>query len=634
MPTSTLPQPHTAAEQRSQSAAADDSDVNPLPLHDAPFSAPRVLGLIVFSLLPFWAVPISHIASNPETATGFFNYELPYYVANGRAAFERGNGIFYPNPYDPALESPAIYAHWLPWILGQATAGCGFDPGDVILSLTFFASMGFAWATWSLVQHRTCSETQFSAGTSRLSAARGSRHHCHLTFLLAMWGGGLLCFAGTVTAALQSTPWLESVLQFDPGRGMWFLNWGRNALFPTEALYHTLVACCWLAEIKGQKRVANGCLLLLATTHPWSGLELLLTINLWRGIQFFNLRSRTARNQLSISSGLLLAFLFYYKIWLSSFPQHAKLQQVWELDWSLSWTSAILAYVPVFIPCAVLVIRKLAKSPRDHVSTGSSAVDLPESGQQLTAGTADAFSRTEQLLLCALFVATGLAFHDRIIKPVQPLHFTRGYVWMPMFLIGLPVITEWWKRGRRGFQKYAIMLLVSAVVADNFVFSVVHSKRQLSQVDGFHLDTEERTLLAALHGKRGAVLLESLELNYLLPSYADARPWLGHHFNTPGFPTRKATFDRCFHVDGLHPEDIPDDVRVLVLRRSRDVADPVESRVWQQTARSTEWSVWERRVRQSVPGVSAKQQVNKLKVEHAQVESTSKHSVLVFQDTY
>ncbi|MCP4786931.1 MAG: hypothetical protein GY878_25640 [Fuerstiella sp.] len=612
--------PHTAADQRSQSAATDNNYVDVLSPNDAPFSAPRVLGLIVISLLPFWAVPIAHVASNPETATGFFHYELPYYVANGRAAFERGNGIFYPNPYDPALESPAIYAHWLPWMLGLATAGCGFNPGNVILSLTFFASLAFAWATWSLVQHRTCSETRFAAEPPNRGDVRGSPRHGNLAFLLAMWGGGILCFAGTVTSGLQSTPWLESVLQFDPGRGMWFLNWGRNALFPTEAVYHTLVACCWLAEIKAKQRVANACLLLLATTHPWSGLELLLTINLWRGIQFFNCRTRTARNQLSISASLLLTFLLYYKVWLPTFPQHAELQQVWELDWSLSWKSAILAYVPVFIPCVVLVFRKLATSSHIHVAASSPAADVQESEQKLAACTAGAFSRTEQLLLCALIVATGLAFHDRIINPVQPLHFTRGYVWMPMFLIGLPVITKWWNRARHGSPKYAIMLLVVAVVADNFFFSVIHSKRQFYQVDGFHLDIEERTLLSDLHGKRGAVLLESLELNYLLPSYADARPWLGHHFNTPGFPTRKAAFDRCFQADGLHPEDIPDDVRVLVLRRSPDVVELFESRVWQQTTRNTGWSVWERRVSESLPGVSAKQQVNKLKVEHAQVE--------------
>ena len=70
--------------------------------------------LLCLSVLPFLAIPIAHLLSNIQTATGFFHYELPYYVANGRAALERGNGLFYPNPFDPAADAPAIYAHWLP----------------------------------------------------------------------------------------------------------------------------------------------------------------------------------------------------------------------------------------------------------------------------------------------------------------------------------------------------------------------------------------------------------------------------------------------------------------------------------------------------------------------------------------
>ena len=619
-PTSILPRPQTAAEPVSKPGSGEFSVTDDCIANDAPFNAPRVLALIVISLLPFWAVPIAHVASHPQTATGYFHYELPYYVANGRAAFERGNGIFYPNPYDPAPESPVIYAHWLPWLLGLATAWCGFDPGDVILSLTFCASIAFAWATWSLVQHRTFGDIRLDASASSQRAIRG-RPGGIPAFLVAMWGGGLLCFAGTAVAVRQSTPWLESVLQFDPGNGMWFLNWGRNALFPTEAVYHTLVACCWLAEIKTYRRMANGCLLLLAMTHPWSGLELLLTINLWRGLQFLSLRTHSARNQLSISAAVLVTFLLYYKVWLSTFPQHARLQQVWELDWSLSWTSAFLAYVPIFIPCAVLIVRKLPKSSPNEVPSGSPAAQGIAPDRKDLSCSEGVFNRTEQLLLCALVVAAGLAFHDRIISPVQPLHFTRGYVWMPMFLIGLPVIMEWWNYVHRRIPQYAVVLLALAVIADNFVFSAVHIDRQLAQVDGFHLDTDERTLLASLHGQRGPVLLESMELNYLLPSYADARPWLGHHFNTPLFVERRAAYDCCFPTDGLDPANIPDEVRILVVRRSRNTNKLVESPVWQRANRNTGWDVWKRKDRRTVARARARRQVENLKAEYVRVES-------------
>ena len=180
-----------------------------------------------------------------------------------------------------------------------------------------------------------------------------------------------------------------------------------------------------------------------------------------------------------------------------------------------------------------------------------------ESKQDDAACADGSFSRTEQFLLCAIVVATGLAFHDRIIKPVQPLHFTRGYVWMPMFLIGLPVMIEWWNYVHRSGPRYATLLLTIAFATDNIVFSAVHSNRQLTMVDGFHLDSDERTLLTSLHGQHGPVLLESAELNYLLPSYANARPWLGHQFNTPLFTARQAAYDCCFQTDDLAPITSP-----------------------------------------------------------------------------
>ena len=136
--------PLASEAEHSGDARLDDAE---LVSGTGTFSAPRIAGILVLSVIPFWVIPISHVMSNPETATGFFHYELPYYVANGRSAFERGNGILSPNPYDPAPTAPSIYVHWLPWILGTLTAVLGFDPGDVILVFTFFASLAFAWAT-------------------------------------------------------------------------------------------------------------------------------------------------------------------------------------------------------------------------------------------------------------------------------------------------------------------------------------------------------------------------------------------------------------------------------------------------------------------------------------------------------
>lgn len=517
--------------------------------------------LLLIAVLPFWVIPIAHVVSDRETATGFFSYELPYYVANGRAAFERGNGVLYPNPYDPSVDSPSIYVHWLPWIFGYCTAKAGCDPGALILVATFLASIGLAWTTRRFVQYRMATVSE--AGSA------------NAVFLLAMWGGGLLAVAGSLVGFAFGTSWFESVLRYDPGSGLWFLNWGRNAVFPTEAVYHCIAVMCWLFEIRERRTAANVALLLLATTHPWSGLELLLTINLWRTVRLLNDRNTVAVVQLAVSGGLLLAFLGYYKVWLPTFPQHAELQNVWELNWSVAWTSAAMAYLPVVIPAFLTV--------RSHIQLRT-------------------FNRTEQFLVCAFCVAAGLAFHDRLIKPVQPIHFTRGYVWMPLFLLAIPKFLQWWRDAWQHSTAARAMIVLCLVlfVSDNLTFSIVHARRHMALTEGLYLDPAEQLLCEELHISDSTasriVMSESATLNYMLPAYANVRPWLGHKFNTPKFPGRERKWAACFADNTVNPDQIPDDVRVLIVRRSRDCEPLQNSSAWEIVGlRNAEWEAWQRR---------------------------------------
>lgn len=518
--------------------------------------------VLFVSVLPFLVIPIAHLLSSPSTATGLFHFELPYYVANGRAIFERGNGLLYPNPFDPSIVAPAVYVHWLPEMLGIATAVFGADPGVVVLCMTFAAALVFAAASKRLVEF--C--------LPRDNSTRGA-FGASAVFLCVMWGGGVLAISSGFTGWLAGNAEVD-LLAMDPGNGLWFLNWGRNALFPTEAIYHALVALCWLAELRHRRVTASVFLLLLATTHPWSGLELLLTMNLWRGVRLIVTKNRTEVVQLALSAGMLVIFLGYYRIWLPSFEQHAALQSVWELDWSLKWSSALAAWGLV----AAAAIYRLARD---------------RSAWQ---------TETVQFLLCALAVAAGLSLHDRVMKPVQPLHFTRGYVWMPLCLLGAPAVVELMKScwQRSVMAKVAVCAACLMLASDNLVFAAVHSWRQYQQRDGFHLDAHDRALLLDLHEQypEAVVLTESSKINYLLPAYANLRPWLGHPFNTPGFPERREIMDRCFADGTVSVSHIPADVTLLVVELTRNAQPLVNSGCWLDIrVRNGRWSVWIREVR-------------------------------------
>ena len=84
----------------------------------SPLQHPRNRVLFGLMLLPWLAILTAHYVGNGSNATGFIQYDQPYYVANGRAAFERGDGFRYPNPSDSSADAPVIYFHWLPWALG------------------------------------------------------------------------------------------------------------------------------------------------------------------------------------------------------------------------------------------------------------------------------------------------------------------------------------------------------------------------------------------------------------------------------------------------------------------------------------------------------------------------------------
>lgn len=551
MPVSLPVEPRPVSRTESSEAAADaeesvfaQSQLHP---HVRPW-------LIVLAVLPFLAIPTAHLLSDVDTATGLFHYELPYYVANGRAALERGNGVLYPNPYDPSVDAPVIYTHWLPEMVGIAVAVFGADPGSFVLWLTFAAAVAFA------------------AATQRLVAGCLPREQVNspLSLIAVMWGGGLLAGGSAVSGWLVDGQ-ASDLLSLDPGNGLWFLNWGRNALFPTEAVYHALVACCWLAELRHRRLAANVFLLLLATTHPWSGLELLLTINLWRAVRLRDTLHRADVLQLFVSVTFLAAFLAYYKVWLPTFEQHAALQEVWQLDWNLGWSSAVLAWGPV----ALAAWYRLWKDPSALRSTAV------------------------RFLLCALLVAAGLSLHDRVIQPVQPLHFTRGYVWMPLFLLGAPAMLDfarrWWNRP--AVYRIALCGMGLVLISDNLLFGAIHCWRQYQQRDGFHLDVHDRALFAELGEKysESVVLTESLTLNYLLPAYVNHRPWLGHQFNTPSFPQRLQRMQQCFAGSTVRVSEIPQDVTLLVVRLSRDCQPLVESGRWFDCgAKNARWSIWMR----------------------------------------
>ncbi len=209
----------------------------------------------------------------------------------------------------------------------------------------------------------------------------------------------------------------------------------------------------------------------------------------------------------------LIATLFvgYYFVFLPGFPQHREIQSTWTLGWVMSGTTIALAYIP-----AALLAWRAIRSDR-------------------------AWRHRIRLLLVAAGVSFLLANHHWFVTPHQPIHFTRGYIWTPLWLSGLPTlaaILETLSRRLNTLTPLGLAALVVVATSDNTGFLLVNALQP--PAPGFGLSSDERAAFDEFNRTRfrGVLLTDDERLGYLAAAMTTARPWIGHKYNTPKFDER------------------------------------------------------------------------------------------------
>jgi hypothetical protein len=183
-----------------------------------------------------------------------------------------------------------------------------------------------------------------------------------------------------------------------------------------------------------------------------------------------------------------------------------------------------------------------------------------------------------RLFLVWLICVALLVFHDRWVffaRPLQPLHFTRGYLFIPLVYFSIRAVGVWLARARS--RKSVGLLIAGAALAhvpDNFfhlgwlraeclgsrsLYSIPGRCAQLMET----LDDIRPTL--TFHDFLGASGCPDLE--YLIPVSTRHRSLLGHHFNTPDLESKRRM------AAALRLESSPDDfaqlrITGLIVRRS------------------------------------------------------------------
>jgi hypothetical protein len=476
-------------------------------------------------LLPATSIYVGHYgASKVAEPTGFIQYDMGYYMANARECFDRGDGSpFYALPYSDTYDNNAIYFQPQIYVLGLAEHLSGLDPGTVfVLFGLVFGVVGFR-AAIAIYERRV--------GLDSTGAVMG---------LIAMaWGGGVIWLMGMVASLVQVGANLDLALawsfQFDPFGGWWFVDLGRNFVYPTEAYYHSLFLGTILALLVRRWHLAYLAVLVLAISHPFTGSELIAVVGLWAGVERFLMKSRDVPLWFIAGvGGAGLALIGYYGLYLSSDPEHYELLQQWTGPNLLLPTSSLL---PAYVLVAFMAIQGHTQRTPVWSSQG------------------DPFDR-----LCVLWatVAFLLSKHDLFMPPHQPLHFTRGYTWLPLFLLGArwlrTVFDRLWVRSIAA--RVGAVALLFLFVADETAWLTLRTREAFGGQVGMYLTAAQRESLMQIQTlpvERPLVVTDDPMLGYLVTIYTPFRAFVSHWANTPFITQKVADIGILFRTCKIPP---------------------------------------------------------------------------------
>jgi hypothetical protein len=451
--------------------------------------------------------------SSSVIPTGFIAYDNVSYVANAKQYLDSDHfSIFYSNPLNDSGNYPHIYFQTQTIILAFLL-WIGFSPGFTIVLLNWLGALLSFRMVIGIYDHLYPS---------------GNRRKLFISFFC--WGGGLLALAGipvALTKQMGGLPFLDRILFIDPAWGWWGLNFGRGHFISTEGYFHFLFLAGIFCILKKKWNLALIVSLLLCLSHPFTGIEYLSIIAGWVFIEKIIIRNKELPWKFTIGIFFILAFhVFYYLYYLNSFPEHHSVSDQYSLNWRLRYFNMVPAYCIV----GALATASFLKLKKDFLRTDST-----------------------RLFLTWFTVAFLLANHEIFMKPMQPLHFTRGYVWTSLFLLGLPALHYLFQNEK--FRNYSFALILFSVLffSDNFLWILTKARFHRTSPTITCITAEQKNLLDTIanNSSNKTLLIGNDEvLVYMSTVFSKAYPWISHTFTTP-FAARKEKAYRDFIEKGI-----------------------------------------------------------------------------------
>jgi hypothetical protein len=472
--------------------------------------------LAVLAVLPIaWLLASYFIGAPRDThATGFIQYDQAYYMAEARQHFDGGFQLLYGLPASPDYNTPRVYFHPQTLLLGALIKFTGIEPGWIYTAFGLVATLIFFRLAIALYE--------FVVGLRSMAQ--------WLVLPLFSWGGGLALVFGFLFNLNFGIP----LLAFDTGS--WGANLGRGIIYGVEGYYHALFFGAVLALLRRWYVTALFLVAVTCASHPITGIELVSILLLWVILEI--LIDRSTAPPLWFDAGIALLLMLHLGYWLILLPflspEHAAVASSWELPWVLHWYNEIPEYAIV----------------------GFAALWQLRERHRIAAAFQD---RTLRLFLAWAAGAFLLANHDLFISPRQPLHFTRGYLWVPLFLIGAPVMVEIAERllaNPRRAGRFALIPLYGLMLLDNAGWCggagldlLRNGKSDSFFPNPIYIGRSAGDVLRQLNDEvfsGGLVVSNARPLSYQVIVYTPLRAWYSQMWNTPHPEERLAELKALF----------------------------------------------------------------------------------------
>jgi hypothetical protein len=445
--------------------------------------------------------------------TGFVIYDNVLYVANAKQYLDSDKfSLFYSNPLDDSGNHPAIYFQTQTFFL-TFLLWIGFDPGFTIVLLNWIS---------------TLLSFRIAIGIYDQIYPNSARRKLFIS--LFCWGGGLLtlaCIPIALVKPMGNLDFFDRLFFIDPGWGWWGLNFGRGHFPSIEGYYHFLFLAGILCILKHKWNLALIVSLILSLSHPFTGIEYLAIVTGWTFIEKIIVKSEDLSWKFVTGTTLIMAFhIFYYLFYLNQFSEHRVVSEQYSLNWRFRFFSMIPAYCLV----GALAIASLLRLKKSFF--GNSAT---------------------RLFFTWFIVAFLLVNHELFMKPIMPIHFTRGYVWTSLFLLGLPALHNLFQNIRLKKYPATLFFLSALLFSDNFLWIINHVRFTHTSPSVSFITTEQKSLLQliAKNSSNKTLLIGNDEvLVYMSTVYSKAYPWISHPFTTP-FAAKKEKTYRDFIEKGI-----------------------------------------------------------------------------------